>query len=87
MGRIAGTPNKGRAVEHQLLKHGKRQWRYSGKLYADHLDINKIDGEITGHVAELDAAIKRECTRLHLPVHLNDPVAADLMLKCVAVVP
>jgi hypothetical protein len=77
--------NKSRIVDHQLLQHRGRQWRYRGRLYADHLDIDKISGDLSAPAAELDAAIKAECKRLGVVINLNDRAVADMMLKSIAV--
>lgn len=87
MPRKPGSKNRAKRVEHQLLAHGGHQWRYSGKLYADRLEISKISGDFTiARLGDLNEAIKSECMRLGVPLHLNDPNISELMLRAFAVV-
>ena len=88
MPRKPGSPNRGKRVEHQPIKHGKRRWHYDGTLFPDHLDITKVHGEISGPLtAALDAAIKTECRRLGVTINMDDRAVGDLMFKHVAVAP
>jgi hypothetical protein len=80
MPRRPGSPNRARRIEHQPLRYKKRVWHYDGRLYAaDHqLHITKIHGPLTDPAA-LNEAIRAECARLRVTVHLDDERAAGVI--------
>lgn len=78
----AARPRKSHRIEHKPLRHAKRLWHYDGRLYPSDraLHITKIHGRLDD-AAGLDAAIKAECKRLSVTVHLLDDKAGEMILS------